>query len=344
MKAWLYSRTTGGLETNLHLSAKARVPPVPRNAEVLVRVISAAINPADYKVPELGLPARLVIGMPSSPGMDFCGRVVATGPAARQFTPGTLVFGSVARPVRFGSLAEYMVMDAGAGQVVPLPDGVAVDEAAGVGIAGVTAMQSLAGYVTAGSRVLVNGGSGGCGVFAIQIAKQMGCIVTATCSTRNRELCLRLGADEILDYTAEKDLVGTLASRGLIFDHIVDHIGTPGDMYYRCHEFLKEGGVFVQVGASSMTTQVGRMGWPALLGGGRRKYVILLFHNDEQQLRQLGEWMAEGALQVPLDSVHEFEDAVQAFKKLRSGRARGKIIVHVTKAEEQNLEPFGIGL
>lgn len=329
MRAWLYNNTTHGLENNIHLDASARVPPAPRNDQVIVQVLSTALNPADFKVPEMGLPARLVIGMPATPGMDFCGRVVATGPRAAHLSPGQLVFGCHSRPMKFGTLAEYITISAGL--IAPLPDGVEVDHAAGVGIAGQTAYQTLLGYVKEGDRVFINGGSGGCGLFAIQIAKLMGCRVTTTCSTRNVELCRGLGADEVIDYTAEKDLVETLKTRGVVYDHVLDHIGSPSDLYFQAHHFLRHGGAFVQVGASTLTTFVGRAGWPSLLGGGSRKYVIFMFQNTCEHVFQLGEWMQKGLLKVQVDSEYELGDAVKAFEKLRSGRARGKIVVHVAK-------------
>lgn len=329
MKAWLYASTTNNLEKNLHLEPSAPIPPPPKNDQVLVQVLSTALNPADYKVPEMDPHARLVIGTPASPGMDFCGRVVTTGPGATHFSPGQLVFGCLSRPVKFGTLAEYLVIPGPL--IAPVPEGVEVDHAAGLGIAGQTAYQSLLGYVKSGEKVFINGGSGGCGLFAIQIAKEMGCHVTTTCSTRNVELCRGMGADEVIDYTAEKDLVATLKGRGVVFDHVVDHIGLPSELYFQAHHFLKKGGVFVQVGASALTTFVGRVGRPSFLGGGKRKYVILFFKNTREHLVQLGEWLQKGVLKVQVDSEYEFEDAVKAFEKLRSGRARGKIVVHVAK-------------
>lgn len=329
MKAWLYSNTTNGLEKNLHLEPSARAPPPPKNDQVLIQVLSTALNPADFKVPEMGPHARLVIGTPASPGLDFCGRVVSTGPGATHLSPGQLVFGCHSRPMKFGSLAEYLTIRAGL--VAPVPEGVRVDHAAGVGIAGQTAYQTLAGYVTRGDKVFINGGSGGCGLFAIQIAKEMGCHVTTTCSARNVELCRELGADEVIDYTAVGDLVATLKERGVVFDHVLDHIGLPSELYFQSHHFLKKGGVFVQVGASALGTFVGRVGWPSFLGGGKRKYVVFMFTNTREHVVKLGEWLQKGVLKVQVDSEYEFEDAVKAFEKLRSGRARGKIIVHVAK-------------
>lgn len=231
--------------------------------------------------------------------------------------------------MKFGTLAEYTT--ASAEFVVPLPDSVDVDSAAGIGIAGQTAFQTLSGYVGKGDKVFINGGSGGCGVFAIQIAKRLGCHVTTTCSTRNVELCRELGADEVIDYTAEKDLVGTLKRRGVVFDHILDHIGSPSELYFECHHFLRAGAAFVQVGASALTTFAGRVAWPSFFGGGKRKYVIFMFTNTREHLVTLGEWMKEGALKVQIDSEYDFENAAEALEKLRSGRARGKIVVHVAK-------------
>lgn len=329
MKAWLYNSTANGLEKNLHLDASARAPPAPRNDEVLVQSLSTALNPADFKVPEMGLHARLVIGTPASPGMDFCGRVVTAGPGAAHFEPGQLVYGCHSRPMRFGTLAEYLIISGSL--IAPVPEGVEIEHAAGVGIAGQTAYQSLVGYVKEGDKVFINGGSGGCGLFAIQIAKLMGCHVTATCSTRNVELCRGLGADEVIDYTAEEDLVASLKNRGVVFDHVLDHIGSPSELYFQSHHFLRPGGVFVQVGASALTTFVGRVGWPSFLGGGRRKYVIFMFKNTREHVVKLGEWMQKGELKVQLDSEYEFGDVVKAFEKLRSGHARGKIVVHVAK-------------
>ncbi|KAJ5129089.1 uncharacterized protein N7443_006204 [Penicillium atrosanguineum] len=331
MKAWLYSSTSAGLEKNMYLDSSARVPPAPCGDEVLVQVLSSALNPADFKVPEMGPHARhLVIGMPASPGMDFCGRVVTSGPGAG-FKPGQLVYGCHSMPMKFGALAEYLSISAKL--IAPVPEGVSVDDAASLGIAGQSAYQALDGYVKEGDKVFVNGGSGGCGIFAIQIAKHMGCFVAVTCSTKNVELCYRLGADEVIDYTAVGDVVGALKKKGIIYDHILDHVGLPSDLYFQCHHFLRPGGVFVQVGASALTTFISRVAWPSFLGGGKRKYVIFFFKNTQNHTVKLGELVQQGVLKLQFDSKYEFADAVKAFERLRSGRARGKVLVHVANSQ-----------
>lgn len=329
MKAWLYTYTTPTLEKNLTLTPSARTPFTPlQSTKVLVQVLSASINPADYKVPEMGPVAKALITTPASPGMDFAGRVAATGPEVTDFEPGQLVYGTLGMPGEFGSLGEYVVV--GTGNIVPLPKGVEPDQGATVGVAAQTAYQSLVGYVSSGDKVFVNGGSGGCGIFVIQMAKVLGCHVTTTCSSRNVQLCKDLGADQVVDYSAQ-DVLGVLKSQGQVYDHVVDHIGLPSNLYSESDAFLRPGKAFVQVGAVSMMTFTSRLLRPGLLGGGKRKYVILMLKNNKQHLAQIGEWMAQGKVRAKIDSTYEFDDAVEAFEKLRTGRARGKIIVHVTE-------------
>ncbi|KAB8076431.1 hypothetical protein BDV29DRAFT_88300 [Aspergillus leporis] len=328
MKAWLYTSATGGLEKNLKLDPAARTPGTLQEDEVLIQVISASINPADYKVPELGLLSKAIITTPASPGIDFSGRVVVAGPSVTEFKPDQLVYGTLGKPAQFGPLGEYLACKEG--NLVPLPEGVDPDHAATLGVAGQTAYQAIAPYVSAGDNVFINGGSGGCGIFAIQIAKALGCQVTTTCSTRNVEFCKDLGADEVIDYSTE-DVLAILKGKGHVYSHIVDHVGTPDNLYNECHEFLLPGKTFVQVGAASMLTFAARLIRPSFLGGGKRKYVPIITRVSKDDLRTLGEWIQQGKVRVVLDSTFEFDDTVKAFEKLRTGRSRGKIVIHVSE-------------
>lgn len=325
MKAWLYSNTSGGIESHLTFNPTANAPGSLNHSQVLVQVLSTSINPADYKVPEMSSLAKLFIYMPASPGMDYCGRVVATGPGVIGIKLGTTVYGSLGKPSQFGTLGEYIV--ANVGEFAELPEGVEVDHAATVGVAGQTAYQSIVPYVKEGDKVFVNAGSGGCGMFAIQIAKLLGCSVTTTCSTKNVDFCKELGADEVIDYTKE-DVLETLKGQDQVYDHAIDHIGSPAELYKQCHLFLKPKKAFVQVGATSIAIFADRLVRPGFLGGGKRKYDILLFKNNRDDLVQVGQWIQQGKIKVAIDSVFDYDHPVEAFKKLRSGRARGKIIIH----------------
>lgn len=346
MRAWLYSSATGGLHKNLTLSATAahprpQSPPKLSKDELLVRVRAAGLNPIDYKIPELPLSmSRAMISVPASPAMDFAGTVVAHG-AAVEFPvkPGDSVFGRL-DPGRFGALGEYVV--AKSAGCASLPGGVSPEHASGVGSVGLAAFASIVPHVPrdlassssssgAAFRVFINGGSGGTGTFGIQIAKLLGCHVTASCSARNVELCRSLGADEVLDYT-QGDLIGSLKAKGQIFDLVIDNIGSsPRELYTACDHFLKPSGQFVQVGAGMSMADMGlmtsRMMLPSFLGGGSRKFSLAVAKNKHEDLARLGEWVAAGKIKVVVDEVFEFEDAPKAYEKLRTGRARGKIIV-----------------
>ena len=331
MKAWQFSSTTGGIEANLKLNDKAIPPPAKLSPdEVFVEVISMSLNPADYKLAELPIVGRLAITKPASPGIDYCGRVIGTGSAV-DLKSGQIVFGRLGGPTKFGSLAECMVVKrAGA---VPLPDGVDLDDAAAIGTAGLTAYQSIVPHVKAGDKVFINGGSGGTGTFGVQIAKAVGCHVTTSCSTPNIQLCRDLGADEVIDYKST-DIVKELRAKAPGFSLIVDNVGSPTRLYEDSHHYLKEGGRYVQVGVASSLSGLfslfTRSFWPSFLGGGKRPYSSIFAVNKYDDLAQIGQWMKEGKVRAVIDSVFEFEEGNKSFEILKSGRARGKIVVRVT--------------
>lgn len=129
MRAYIYNQTSGGLEANLHLSSNAPLPPSASSLskdQVLVRVLSSALNPVDYKFPEIPIIGGLMVGYPASPSIDYAGRVVASGPGSN-LKEGQLVFGRLASPSKFGTLAEYTV--APKDGCIPVPDGVKVADA-----------------------------------------------------------------------------------------------------------------------------------------------------------------------------------------------------------------------
>ncbi|KAK3352488.1 hypothetical protein B0T25DRAFT_590382 [Lasiosphaeria hispida] len=336
MRAWQYSTAAGGLEKNLTLHNDVPLPPLstrPTDAEILVEVLSASLNPADYKVPELGLVARAMIRLPATPGMDFCGRVAQTTPAARDAFPvGALVFGRL-DATQHGTCAGYTVAPAASCALVP--EGVEVDWAASVGCAGQTAFQPIAQTAKAGDRVFINGGSGGTGTFGIQIAKALGCHVSVSCSTGKVALCKSLGADEVFDYTAT-DVVQALKEGGATYALCVDNVGEPAGLYQAAHHFLLPAGKFVQVGAGTSweaaKTLTSRLLLPSFMGGGKRKFEFFrMTGNKPEDLEQMAKWMADGTIKPVIEEVFEFEDLPKAFAKLRQGRNAGKFVIHVGK-------------
>jgi NADPH:quinone reductase-like Zn-dependent oxidoreductase len=340
MKAWQYSNNRGGLH-NLRLNDKATppTPPKPGSCLVLLEVISMALNPADWKLPELPILPRFVIPKPASPGLDFCGRVISWSsdldkdPKYERLENGQLVFGRLNWPYQYGTLAQFILCPRIG--IAPLPPGIGIDHAAAIGVAAQTAYQSLAPYVKSGSRVFINGGSGGVGTFTIQIAKLLGCHVTVSCSGRNAELCGSLGADEVVDYT-KGSLAEMLTAKGQAFDLLVDNVGKQLDLYKASDAFLAPGAPFVQVAASddslrAVLEMARRWLVPSFLGGGRHPWRLLMVKDNVEELVKIGQWVNEGKVKVVLDEVFKFEDAPNAYKKLRTGRARGKIVVNVTE-------------
>ncbi|CAO2647597.1 Nn.00g085190.m01.CDS01 [Neocucurbitaria sp. VM-36] len=328
MKAWQYNSTKGGIEKNLKINDAAPLPTITDN-ELLIRVHAVGINPVDHKVTEGPLPLRLV-GSNLTPCSDFCGKVAKVGKKVDDLKVDEWVFGSKMGALNHGSLAQYVAVPRQ--MVASLPEGVKVEDAAGVGIVGMTAIQATKPNVKKGDKVFINGGSGGTGVYSIQVAKALGCHVTTTCSTPNVELCKSLGADEVIDYKKD-NIVQALVSKGPTFSLVVDNVGNPPNLFTKSSSFLLPHSKFVQVGVTPSfggITQVGRnILLPGFLGGGKHSYQMLMSKPAVNDMEQLRDWLKEGKVKGVVDSVWEWEDAPRAFEKLKTGRARGKIIIKV---------------
>lgn len=344
MKAWQYSSVTGGMEKNMHINEIA-ARPTPSNDEILVQVHAMALNPVDYKITESGAPLRL-FGSTFIPGSDFCGKVSAVGKKVDEFQVGEMVFGAkiglkmlcheVTHTETFvgeitnGSLAQYTTVKKH--MAISLPSGIKPEDAAAVTLVGLTETQAIRPNVKSGDKVFINGGSGGTGSYGIQIAKALGCHVTATCSTSNVQMCKKLGADEVIDYKSS-DVVSALSDQGPTFSLVVDNIGTPANLYQKSPSFIAPDGKFVQIGAapslSGITQVSSNMLWPGFLGGGKAKYQMMMAQAAKSDLQMLSEWIKEGKVKGVLDSVFEWEDAAEAYEKLKNGRTKGKIVVKV---------------
>ncbi|KAJ9625814.1 hypothetical protein H2203_004577 [Taxawa tesnikishii (nom. ined.)] len=325
IRIWQYTKTRGGLEKNLKLNS---VPaPTPNPDQHLVQVIATALNPVDYKVAELPVIGSF-LPKPATPGIDFAGRIVT--PASNSaFKRGDCIVGATATdPMAGGGLSEYILVKDET--IVAVPQGIDPVDAAAIPVAGLSAYQSVLPHVKQGDNVFINGGSGGTGVFGIQIAKASGTHVTTTCSTVNVELCRSLGADRVIDYKKEK-VVEALNASGVRFDHVVDNVGSDMSLYWRCHEYTKPSALYVYVGhpmnvgafVSSMTRKV----LPGFLGGGKRRSTGFLAAAKADDLRQIVKWMEEGKVRSVIDSKFAFDQVPQAFERLKTGRAKGKIIV-----------------
>ncbi|KAJ6447013.1 reticulon-4-interacting protein 1 [Purpureocillium lavendulum] len=346
MRAWHIS-SPGPFASVLALNTSA---PRPSDAalassppgSILVQVLSAGLNPADHKIPEMGCLARLVLGFPKTPGMDLCGRVVAihqTGGTSGDVKPGDIVIGRLDPMKRPGSLQERVILKPDEYAALPesaaqIPD--TLRGAAGAPTAALTAYQSIHPYVKAGQHVFINGGSGGTGTFGIQIAKLLGCRVTTTCSTSKAELCKSLGADAIIDYT-KTDVKEELARLGPVFDLAVDNVGvSPPHLHTFSASFLRPEAALVLVGAEVTLASVANMASallrPGFLGGSKNKVVPFVTRNSHRDLAQIADWIGEGKLKTVVDSVYKFEEAPAAYEHVKKGSCAGKVIVQFHEA------------
>jgi NADPH:quinone reductase-like Zn-dependent oxidoreductase len=226
MKAIVQERY-GAPERVLRLEERDR-PPI-GDDDVLIRVRATSVNTPDW-ITVAGVPyvLRLKSGLrrPRTPvrGTDVAGVVEAAGKNVSDFQPGDEVFGSSWADdlATQGTFAELAV--APASQLIEKPVGLSFEEAAGSVMSGLTALLAVrdVGKVGPGTRVLINGASGGVETFAVQIAKALGAEVTGVCSTRNVELVRSLGADHVVDYTQE-DFTRGDGRYDVILDNVLNH-------------------------------------------------------------------------------------------------------------------------
>ncbi len=301
--------------------------PVPDEHQVLVKVRAASVNPLDWHFIR-GTPyfMRLGSGLRKPAltrlGVDYSGTVEAVGASVTKFKPGDEVFGA-----RNGAFAEYVVVRDDRG-VIPKPANITFEQAAGVGIAGVTALQGLRdkGQVQPGQKVLINGASGGVGTFAVQIAKTYGAEVTGVCSGRNFELVRSLGADHLVDYT--KDDFTKTDER---YDVILDNVGnrTLSDM----RRVLKPEGRYVLVGGGGPEAGnwIGPMALPikTLLVSPfvKQRMGMMMADLTVEDLAVLSGMMESGKVTPVVDRTYPLSAAADAVRYLEAGHARGKVVI-----------------
>jgi NADPH:quinone reductase-like Zn-dependent oxidoreductase len=221
-----------------------------------------------------------------------------------------------------GSLAEYA--GASAKGLVPKPIGISFEQAAAVPTSAVSAMQGLrdAGRLTAGQRVLVIGAAGGVGTFAVQLAKELGGVVTGVCSTAKVELVASLGADSVIDYTRE----GLGTER---YDLILDLAGNRPISLLR--QSLTPTGTLVIVGGENGGRVLGgferSMGAMILSLFVRQRLTGLAAVQRRTDLLVLADLLAAGSLVPVIQRVYPLDDAIDAMRMMESGDARGKLVV-----------------
>ncbi|MGP4101981.1 alcohol dehydrogenase catalytic domain-containing protein [Nonomuraea sp. KM90] len=268
--------------------------PRPGPGEVLVEVAATSFNPAEVGLRSGLLPEVFGTDLPRTLGWDVSGTVVETGAGVTGLAPGDRVFGVVS-----GAAAGYVV--AAADLLARAPRSIPLADAAAVPVAGLTAWQAIPEHarITPGHRVLINGAGGGIGLFAVRLVKLIGAHVTATASPRSADAVRRLGADVLVDYTAEplpRDM-----------DVLLNLAAIPGDTAAELAG-LAPAAVTVATPIEGATHFVTR--------------------DDPEQLAHLATLIDEGGLVVEVAESHPLSELPEIHRRAEAGDTRGKITIH----------------
>jgi NADPH:quinone reductase-like Zn-dependent oxidoreductase len=292
--------------------------PTPGAGQLLLRARASSVNPVDWKIASGKLRPVLSAHFPQVPGFDVAGEVEAVGPRVTGFAPGDRVHARLAGGVGAAS-AEFTL--AGLDVTAKMPDSMDFATAAGLPLAGITALQGLrdrAGMAMEGSkdRVLVVGASGGVGHLAVQIARAAGATVIGVCSGRNAALVSELGAHEIVDYQQPGALDG-LAPADIVLDCVggtpsawLGHLRTGG----RYASVLPGPAVFFRSVANAFS---------------RKKVRAVMLKPNAADLAILDALFVAGKLRVVIDQRFPLASLNAAWERSIGGRAVGKIIVDI---------------
>lgn len=300
-------------------------PPVPGPGEVVVRVAAASLNMADLDH-LLGRPrvARLGTGLvrPANRGVgvDVAGTVQEVGPDVTGLRQGDRVWADLF-DLGHGALADRVRVPASA--LSPLPDAVSFDAAATAPHSGTLALQSLRATepIKPGERVLVNGAGGCVGPFAVQMAKARGAVVTAVDHGDKLDFLRDLGADDVIDYTREDFVRGDRR-----FDVVLDIADTRSLAALR--RSLAPGGRYVLIARRiSSFAEKGLLGPVVGRLTGTRISAFFWRPNQRADLEELARLLVAGDVVPRIDRRYGLDDVVQAFRRLESGAARGKVLV-----------------
>lgn len=291
--------------------------PFPAHGEVLVEVHAAGLNPIDAKMLRTDGAHQHSNEYALTPGFDLAGSVVEVGDGVKHIAIGDNVYGQAAVSRKgTGSFAEYAVTMEDS--IARMPDNISFTEAAAVPMAACSAYQALVEHmhIQNGERVLIHGGSGGIGTFAIQLAKHLGAFVATTVSGQAIEYVKALGADQIINYEAE-------AFQGILqdFDAVLDTVG--GDIYHSSFEVVRRGGIVVSMLSRPDEALMQRYGVRSALETTKV---------DSKKLGKITDLIKTGVLKVNIADVYPLQQTREAFRAKETERILGKIAIEVKKS------------
>lgn len=294
--------------------------PVPKDNQVLIKIISTSLNLSDYEC-LMGEPFWARIGglfTPAKPilGTDIAGIVEKVGPKAT-FNVGDHVLGDIL--YEGGGFAEYVCTSED--NLVIKPTNLSFEQASCLPQSSTIALQTLEfpSLIKSGQKVLYHGGGGSCGTFGIQIAKSYGAHVTAIDNTEKQDYMKEMGADQVIDFT-NTDFSKTSEK----YDLIVDFVGKT--TFSQNKDVLADEGTYLLVGAS-----VSRLFAVLTRGVFERKKKMTVFGHkqNKKDLARVLEMVESGQLKIIIDRIFKLEELPDAFRYFATGQIKGKIVIKI---------------
>ena len=289
--------------------------PVIQNNEVLVKLKAISINPVDVKTRAgKGVSGIIKNETPIILGLDISGIITEVGSEVTDFKTGDEVFAMINFPNPGRTYAEYVA--APASQLALKPANISHEEAAAATLAALTALQGLTrhGNVKAGDRVLIHAASGGVGHFAVQIAKHLGAYVIGTSSLANKDFVLSLGADEHIDYKAQR-----FEEAVTNIDFVLDTIG--GEYIDRSLKITKKGGTIICI-PSGLNETVAEKAKALGIHGATMRVLP-----DKEDMQAIADLLSKEIIKPHIYKTFPFEQMADAHLQIESGRTSGKIVL-----------------
>ncbi|HVT16963.1 MAG TPA: NAD(P)-dependent alcohol dehydrogenase [Thermoanaerobaculia bacterium] len=308
----------GGVE---RLEVREVPRPRPGSGQLLVRVRAASVNPIDWKIRSGRLRFLKRASFPVVLGFDVAGEVAELGPEAHRFAPGDAVFAFLDSRLG-GAYAEYAVV--GEQAVAAKPESVSFEAAAALPVAGLTALQGLrdGGELMAGDRVLVNGGAGGVGHLAVQLAAAQGAQVSAVAGPRNQQFLRQLGAARTFDYEREDFTRGDET-----YDIVFDAIGNRS--LRECDPVMADDGIYLTtLPGPGILLELLRSSLAGLFGPTRLARIVVVKPRGED-LATLAILVDQGKLRPAIEHTFSLDEIRQAHQASESGHTRGKVVVRI---------------
>ncbi|NER04838.1 MAG: NAD(P)-dependent alcohol dehydrogenase [Okeania sp. SIO3C4] len=290
--------------------------------QLLVKIHATSVNPVDWKIRQGQLQLLSGFNFPIILGSDLSGVVLEVGEQVKNFEPGDEIYTFI-NPLTGGAYAEYIAIPANTAALKP--KNMIHSQAATVPVAGLTAFQGLLdlGQIRPGQKVLINGASGGVGVFAVQIAKAMKAEVIGVCSSNNITLVESLGANRVIDYN-QIDFTKELEQYDIIFDAVGK------ETFSSCENVLKPEGIYI----STLPTVDNLAPTFLTLFVPGKKSKLILAQPNPRDLNALRELIEDGLVKSIIGRTYKLEEMAEAHAYSEMGHAVGKIAI---TTEETNL-------